>query len=294
MGDSGQSVPGASLCLPPSPVKRALRTPLARDACDCHFHVFAPEDQFPLVSARGYTPHPCSYETYRAAATGLGIERAVLVQPSVYGYDNALLVETLRSDRARLRGIAVIAPNTSIAQLTELHEAGVRGLRINLCQPGLSSLTDIGVLGPKIAKLGWHFQLHLDISQVAGLESIVRNSAVPIVIDHFGMISSRATPSALESLGRLLATRRCWFKLTAPYRCGTERPPYPEVTPLARSLIEHHSDRLVWGTDWPHPGLHSHMPDDTDLADLLDDWGADTHAREQILVHNPNTLYWHC
>lgn len=283
----------APLCLPPLPVERSPRTALSRDACDCHFHVFAPDHQFRLASSRGYTPPPSSYEIYRTAAARLGIERSVLVQPSVYGYDNTLLLETLRSDRSRLRGVAVVAPSTSDTLLSELHEAGVRGLRINLCQPGMSSLTDIGVLGARITRLGWHFQLHLDISQVADLESLVRNSPVPVVIDHFGMISSRAAPRALESLEQLLATRRCWLKLTAPYRCSIERAPYADVTPLARSLIEHHSDRLVWGTDWPHPGLYSHMPDDTDLADLLDEWGADRHAREQILVRNPNTLYWH-
>jgi 2-pyrone-4,6-dicarboxylate lactonase len=282
----------APSCLPPLPTTRAPLARLPADACDCHFHVFGSENTFSFVDLRSYTPPPCAYSAYRAIADALGIRRGVVVQPSVYGTDNRLLLETLASDRAQLRGVAVVAAQVADHTLADFHDAGVRGLRINLCQPGPNSLADIGVLGRRVADMGWHIQLHVDLGRTDSIEAIVRSSPVPIVIDHFGMILSRAAPSVIASLDRALSTRRCWVKLSAPYRCVDDIAPCTNFLPFVQSLIEHHGERLLWGTDWPHPGLFAHMPDDADLVDLLADWCEDARVREQILVSNPRSLYW--
>lgn len=225
-------------------------------------------------------------------ADAFGISRSVIVQPSVYGTDNRLLLETLAADRMRLRGVAVLAADVSDRTLSQFHDAGVRGLRINLCQPGPNTLNDIATLGPRIAPLGWHIQLHADLSRMDDIESLVRTSLAPIVIDHFGMLSSRSATAVIASLDRALSTGHCWLKLSAPYRCTDDIAPYKHFRPFAQSLIEHHGERLLWGSDWPHPGLFAEMPDDADLVDVLADWCADARTREQILISNPRSLYW--
>jgi 2-pyrone-4,6-dicarboxylate lactonase len=286
---SSAQAPG---CLPPAPLSRTPRALFPEDACDCHFHVFAEAQRFPFARVRSYTPPPCDYSAYRSVADALGLHRGVIVQPSVYGTDNRLLVETLRSHPDRLRAVAVLDASAADSEIAELHEAGVRGLRINLCQPGPSSLSDIAALGPRIAGHGWHIQLHVDLNRIDDIVALVRASPVPLVLDHFGMLSNHSASAVIASLARALDTGRCWVKLSAPYRCGEARAPYVNLRQFARSLINDHGERALWGSDWPHTGLFSSMPDDADLAELFTNWCADAQAWEQILVSNPHTLYW--
>ena len=276
------------------PATGAPGTRFPAGATDCHAHVFGPQDRFPYVANAAYIPPDAVTADYVGMLNNNGCGRGVLVQPSVYGTDNSCMVDALRSGLHALRGIAVVEAGISDGELEDLHAAGVRGVRINLASEteGLT-LADGERLAPRLKELGWHLQFYLDLPKMPEAEARLSQLAINIVIDHFARCPAQDGVDAppFQALRRLVQRDNCWAKIMGPYFISTNAPRYPEVTPLARALVAAAPDRIVWGTDWPHPGARALMPQDHVLADLLVEWVPDEAQRRRVLVDNPQRLY---
>ena len=286
--------PAAPLCLPPRPVgpPPAVR-PLPPGTCDTHMHVFGPAERYPLAAGRNYTPQPVGLDDYLPVMETLGIDRAVLVQPSVYGTDNSALLEALARMPERLRAVVVVPPDVPDTELVALHEAGVRGIRVNRRNPGGLALEDIGTLARRIAPLGWHIQLQIELARGPDLASLARHCPVPLVIDHFGLLDPRwpVAPGPFADLLRLMEGGAFWLKLSAPYRISAAGCPYADLMPFVSALTTHRPDRLLWASDWPHSEMWSDIPDDIELAGALGLPQLPAAVRRQILIDNPASLY---
>ena len=279
----------------PPPVARA-RKPKIRfpaGACDCHAHIFS--SRFTVLPGSHFVPPECPLDDYLRMLRTIGCERAVLVQPSVYGTDNTAISEALQSGRFELRGVAVVAPDPAQRELERLHALGYRGIRINTASgtPGLK-LADAQRLAARISPLGWHLQFYADLRAMPELEQVLAGLPVNVVIDHFARIRAAEglNAPAFQALLRLLRQEHCWAKLMGPYFISDAFPRYPDIAPFARAMIEAAPDRVLWGTDWPHPSAREKMPDEGDLADLLLEWAPDEAQRRKMLVDNPSRLYF--
>lgn len=259
-------------------------------ACDCHVHIFGPAARYPLDAARKYTPTPATLEDYLAVAAALGTGRVVLVQPSVYGTDNSCQRDALRELGDRARGVAVIDEGTTDAEILELDAAGFVGARLNLTRA--ANLDSLEALARRATERGWHLQLHLPGAALAEIADRLLQLPTEFVIDHFGRIDPRGglRQPAFLALARLVDSGRCWVKLSAPYRIDLDGPPWRQVAPFARELVRRNPERMVWGTDWPHPDVAA-VPPDPALLDVLEDWVPQDGARQRILVDNPAKLY---
>jgi 2-pyrone-4,6-dicarboxylate lactonase len=280
----------------PPPVDRTLAPAFAlpAGACDAHAHVFGPPERARLHPDAHFRPHPCPLERYVRMLRVLGIQRAVLVQPSVYGTDHSVLSEALASGDFALRGVAVVPPDIDDGALETMHRAGYRGIRVNTASatPGLT-LQHVHALAKRIRPLGWHLQFFVDLQRQPELEDVLASLKVPVVIDHFGKVPAReglASPGA-QALLRLLRHDHCWAKLMGPYFVSTDLPAHRDVDALAQAMVQIAPDRLVWGSDWPHPSARSQMPNDGDLMNMLARWVPDSDVRQRVLVHNPARLY---
>ncbi len=262
-------------------------------ACDCHAHIFGPATRFGFAEGRSYTPPDASREEYLAMLATLGIDRMVIVQPSVYGFDNTCTTEAVEAfGTNRARSIVMIQPGISDAELRRLHDTGARGVRFITVSPGGGSLDQLHDVARRIAPFGWHIQMYVPSQTWHELASIVQDLPVPVVMDHMAGITANEGESdaGFSAVLRLLDTGRFWVKLSG-YRASVAGHPYNDVAPLARRLASSVPDRCVWGTDWPHPNMHEHMPDDGALLDLLAAWVPEEAARYRILVDNPARLY---
>jgi 2-pyrone-4,6-dicarboxylate lactonase len=270
---------------------RAPRLRLPAGACDCHVHILGPEGRYPYVGERRYTPPDATMEDYLATARRLGITRAVLVQPSVYGSDNRAILDALREQKMPLRGIAVVDDDADDRTLEEMSAVGVRGLRL---RPGRGSVAEqITRAAQRIAPLGWHAQLRIGAKDYVSLERTLERFPIDFVIDHIGQVpvDEGIQGSAFSAIRRIARNPRCWVKLSAPMRMSAQGFPYADVDSFVRALMETGTDRLLWATDWPHTNLKQPAPDDADLVDLIERWMPDAALRQQILVDNPARLY---
>jgi len=259
-------------------------------ACDCHIHVFGPYARYPLDAARKYTPAEARLEDYRRVMASLGTARVVLVQPSVYGVDNSCQRDAIAALGDRARGVAVIDERASAKELGELSAAGFVGIRLNIMRA--ENFDSLEGLARRTAEFGWHLQLHVpgwSLPEIAG-----RLLALPteFVIDHLGRVDPDAGlgQPAFQALLQLVDSGRCWVKLSAPYRMDLDGAPYRKAAPFARELVRRNPERMVWGTDWPHPDV-AEVPEDQGLLDVLLDWAPDEAVRNRILVDNPAKLY---
>jgi len=289
---------GAPACAPPDFKPRKPKFQFPHKACDCHAHVLGPAARFPYSPARIYTPPDCLPSAYRHTLDTLGVERAVLIQPSAYGTDNAAMLDAMKSDPARLRGVAVVAEDVSDRELNALNDAGVRGVRVNIVdvkdrKPGTLPLEMLTRLAQRIRPLGWHMEFLMHVDEFPDLDRLVGDFPVDIVLGHLGYMRTDKGIDApgFQALLRLVKSGKCWVKLTGPMRISTAALPYADVTPYARALTDANSRRIVWGTDWPHVIIKGAMPNDGDLADLLPEWIPDAGTRELVLVKNPARLY---
>ena len=289
----------APLCAAPDRAPRLPRIPFPRLACDCHAHIFGPAAQFPYAGERIYTPPDCTWPDYRHLLDTLGVDRAVLVQPSVYGTDNAAMLSTLKAAGPGMRAVAVVDPEISGHALESLHQAGVRGLRFNLVDRhdarNVVPTDLLGRVAQRIAPLGWHLELLINLDEAGAFMPALDGLAVPVVLGHLGYPRGGAAQwlghAAFGDLRRLLDGGRCWIKLTGPYRISGNELPYDDVDDVARALIAAAPGRMLWGTDWPHAMMKKRMPNDADLCDLLERWAPDAAVRTRILVDNPAELY---
>jgi predicted TIM-barrel fold metal-dependent hydrolase len=281
-------------CAPPQRMPRAPRARLPACACDCHFHVFGDRDRYPLDPRRNYTPHVATLADHRAMMASCGIERAVLVQPSVYGTDNTCLLDALHDaaeEGAAYRGIVVPDVAASDDELLAMDALGVRGIRLNVVNPQMLAVDDAVALCARMRSRDWHLQVHLMLAGdgATTLAQLADRVDVPIVVDHFGR------PAAGAALPRLLldlvASGRVWVKLSAAYRIAA-RPgaAQADIRPLVDSLVAANPARLLWGSDWPHTELKA-TPHDADLVDLLVATLPDAATLRRVCVDNPASLY---
>lgn len=283
----------STTCLPPRPTARPVSFAVPAGAWDCHIHAIGDPARFPLAANRSYTPALVPIEDYVALMDRLGIARAVLVQPSIYGTDNRAMMDALARHPDRFRGVAVVDATVTDDALDELHAHGVRGVRANLLNRGGISLADAIALAPRLAQRGWHLQLQIDVSSFDAFDALER-LPLEVVVDHLGYmpIGKGADEPGFRRLLALVEAGRCYVKLSGPYRfTAWAREGYGAVAPLARALAAANADRLVWGSDWPHTDLRSDMPDDGELLSLLGEWIPDAALRRRVLVDNPGHLY---
>ncbi|HEY8872684.1 MAG TPA: ROK family protein [Stellaceae bacterium] len=292
----------------PSQPKTAVSFAVPAGACDCHVHVFGRAARFPFAERRGYTPPPASAAQLLALQEALHLSRVVIVQPSVYGSDNSCTLDGMRRLGPRARGVAVIDEATSNAALEAMHRAGIRGVRVNLATAGESdpaqARRNLAAAVARVAPLGWHVQVYTELSVIAVLKDEVARLGVPIVFDHFG--GAEATGGTgqrgFAALLALIKAGHAYVKVSAAYRSSDKAPAYDDVAPLAEALIAANPDRILWGTDWPHP--HAAAPgaapgaiapsydiDDGLALNQLRLWAPNAAIRRKILVGNPARLY---
>jgi 2-pyrone-4,6-dicarboxylate lactonase len=289
----------APVCAGPDPNPRKPRLTLPPRACDTHAHIMGPKARYAYSPARIYTPPDCLLPDYLKMLATLGVERAVLVQPSVYGTDNTVMLEAIQAAGNRFRGVAVVAEDIADSGLKRLDAAGVRGVRVNIVdvkdrKAGTLPMDALKALARRVAPLGWHMEFLMHADEFPDLDRAFAGFPVAIVLGHLGyMTTDKGLANAgFQALLRLMKAGRAWVKLTGPSRITTTGGlPYADVAPYARALIEANPERVLWGTDWPHVIIRTPMPNDGDLVDLLSDWIPDARAREQVLVRNPARLY---
>jgi predicted TIM-barrel fold metal-dependent hydrolase len=286
-------------CLPPREVSRPKR-PLPPDACDTHAHVFGPGDRFPYADDRSYTPPDAPLEKYLAMLDAIGFARGVLVQGSAHGRDNSAMLDGLKRQPERLRGVAVADADISPATLREWNAAGVRGLRFNhffrdgqLHYRGGVPLTVAATLAPVMAELGWHLQLWIDVKDLPQAIPQLKSFGLPAVIDHMGRTDARegTATEGFQSLLRAVGDGWCWAKLSGAHRLSQNAPDYPDARPFHEALVKANPEALVWGGDWPHPRVEGEMPDAGHLLELFQLWTPDPAMQQRILVTNPAKLY---
>jgi len=283
----------AALCPGPDPKPHGpTRFRLPAGAVDTHAHVIGLPPDWPLVPNRSYTPPEATPDAYLAMLDATGMAYGVLVQVSVHGTDNRLMMQTLRANPRRLRGVAVVALGRPDSEYRALKEAGVTGLRVNVLFGGGVSMDDLESYGDLCRDYGWHLQFLLDARELPQLAPRFARLPVPFVVDHMGHFPA-AEGVRLPGFQTLLGMVRdgAWVKLSGAYRLSDAAPAYADTTPLARALVEAAPDRCVWGSDWPHVANWGAMPNVGDLLDLLADWVPDETARHRVLVENPARLY---
>ena len=256
---------------------------------DCHAHVIEDRVRYPLSPDRSYDPPAAPLHSYIEMLDRRGLERGVLVQPSVYGFDNRCLLDALDRAQGRLIGIAVPAPDSSPDQLQAMHRRGVRGVRCNLLNPGgLDTATVIG-WQPVLRELGWHVELHIATLGISGLRAYLERFDVPVVVDHMG----RPRPGRVDPFFPLVDLVRdgaCFVKLSAPYRLSDAAPPWHDVAPLARALLAANPAACLWATDWPHTDSPLPVHED-DVFEALDDWCPQPGTREILLTQGAKILF---
>lgn len=288
---------GAPPCAPPDPNPRKPRLVLPPLACDSHAHILGPASRYAYSPARTYTPPDALLPDYEHLLKTLGVARAVLVQPSVYGSDNSAMLDAMKAAGNRFRGVAVVNEDISEAELRKLHDAGVRGVRFNIVDVKGGKLGTLPLDAPKrlaqrVRPFGWHVEFLMHVDEFPDLKHAFTDFPVDIVLGHLGYmrIDKGLDAPGFQALLRLVSSGRCWVKLTGPYRISTTALPYPDITPFAHALMKANAERILWGSDWPHVTTKV-MPNDGDLCDLLSDWIPDPGLREQVLVKNPAKLY---
>ncbi|NBH09988.1 amidohydrolase family protein [Amycolatopsis sp. SID8362] len=273
-------------------------------AVDAHCHVFGPQAEFPFAPERKYTPCDASKDQLFALRDHLGVSRNVVVQATCHGADNSAMLDAVRAAGGRARGVATVRPDIGDAELRELDAAGVRGVRFNFVKRLVDAAPteDLAAIAKKIAPLGWHVVLYFEAADLPELEGFFRTLPVPLVIDHMGRPDVTKPVSGPE-FGRFLdfaGRDDVWVKVSCPERLTVTGPPaldgerhaYTDVVPFARRVVAEFPDRVLWGTDWPHPNLKSHMPDDGLLVDHVPLIAETAQAQRKLLVDNPMRLYW--
>ncbi len=279
----------------PNPKKPDVALP--GGSCDSHCHVFGPAARFPFASTSTYEPVDAGCDTLLARHRFLGIDRAVIVQASCHGTNNDAMIDAIKTAGDNYRGVAVVDKDISPEELELMHEAGVRGVRFNFVKRLGSArpLDHYRQILSKIAPLGWHVIVYFDAEDLVALEPFFKSIQVPVVVDHMGRVpvEEGINSKAFELLHNLLTqSDKYWVKVSCPERLSKTGPPYSDVDDIAKALIDSVTDRVLWGTDWPHPNMKSHMPDDGQLVDRIMHIANTEELRQKILIDNPTRLYW--
>lgn len=266
-------------------------------AVDAHCHVFGPADAFPFAPERKYTPGDAGKEMLFALRDHLGLSRNVIVQASCHGKDNSAMIDALRAADGRARGVAVVAHDVGDDELDQMHAAGVRGVRFNFVKR-LVDATPREVFmatADRVQRLGWHIVVYFEAPDLADLTPFLKQLPGIVVVDHMGRpdVTQPVDGPGFQAFANLMADMpNLWTKVSCPERLTVAGPPYDDVVPFQRHLVEHFSDRVLWGTDWPHPNMKSHRPDDGLLVDTIARIAPTAALQQALLVDNPMRLYW--
>ena len=290
----------APLCVGPDPQPRKPSFALPPGATDTHFHIFGPMAQYGFSEKRIYTPPDALLADWQHLANTLGVERGVIVQPSVYGTDNSVTLSNLKAMNGKWRAVVVVEDSITDKEIEAMHALGVRGIRFNVVDvasaKGVLPMHLVHGMAKRIAPLGWHVQFLMHVDDYPDLEKMFDGFPTDIVVDHFGYMQASKGPkdANFQAFLRLMKGGRTWCKFTGAYRISgisSHNMPYPDVTPLAHAIIDANPNRVVWGTDWPHPKHEGAMPNDGEMCNRLLDWMPDAAIRDRVLAHNPAKLY---
>jgi 2-pyrone-4,6-dicarboxylate lactonase len=279
----------------PNPSKPRFKVPAG--AVDAHCHVFGPASRFPYAPERKYTPVDAPKEKLFQLRDHLGFDKNVIVQASCHGKDNAALIDALVNSNGKARGIAVIGEDISDRELKEMNAAGVKGVRFNFVKR-LVDFTPRDVLeriAARIAPLGWHIVVYFEMPDLPELESFFSSLPTAVVVDHMGRPDVKKGldhPEFKRYLDLLDKHTNIWSKVSCPERLTVAGAPYDDVVPFARTLVERYPDRVLWGTDWPHPNMPVEAPDDGVLVDVIPKIAPTPALQRALLVDNPMRLYW--
>ncbi len=280
----------------PKPSKPGYTPPPG--AVDAHCHVFGPGDRFPYAPERKYTPCDAPREKLWALRDHLGFARNVIVQATCHGADNRALVDALENSGGLARGVGSVKPDITDEELEALHEAGVRGVRFNFVKRLVDSLPrePLKTIARRIEPLGWHIVIYFEAPELPEFYDFFTSLPTQVVVDHMGRpdVSLPADGPEFELFVKLMEEHEnFWVKVTCPERLSESGPPdYDDVAPFGRRLVESFPDRVLWGTDWPHPNMKTHMPDDGRLVDFIPRIAPTEALRKKLLVDNPMRLYW--
>lgn len=280
----------------PNPSKPCFQLPAG--AVDAHCHVFGPETKFPYAPERKYTPEDAPQEKLFELRSFLGFSRSVIVQATCHGADNRAMLDAIARSHGTARGIATVKREVTDAELQALHEAGIRGLRFNFVRRLVDVLPqeELLELACRITPLGWHLIIYCESEDLPGLESFLKKLPCIVAFDHMARpdIAQGINGQNFKFFLKMLEeNENFWCKVTCPERLSLQGPPeYEDVVPFARTIVERFSDRVMSGTDWPHPNMTTHSPDDGKLVDFIGKIARTETLQRQLLIHNPMRLYW--
>jgi predicted TIM-barrel fold metal-dependent hydrolase len=282
-------------CKAPDPDTRTPGYRPPPGACDAHCHIFGPGDVYPYAADRSYTPPDAPLSRFKELQRTLGLSRAVLVNASCHGSDNTVIVDAIAQSGGKYRGVANSDDSFTEKDFEKLHLAGFRGVRFNFVKH-LGGMPDMGEFHRTLARIrpfGWHIDLHFDAGDLIEHDALLKSLPVPFIIDHMGRVPTK-NGLGQEPFKLLLNLARgndkCWIKISGSERISNG-PPFTDAVPFAQALIAAAPDRILWGTDWPHPNIAKHMPNDGDLVDLIPLMMPDAALQKRILVDNPHRLY---
>lgn len=279
----------------PNPSKPTFVVPAG--AVDAHCHVFGPAAEFPFAPERKYTPCDASKQQLFDLRDHLGLSRNVIVQATCHGKNNDAMIDALRAAGDLTRGVAMVEPDITEDELRELDEAGVRGVRFNF----LKRLVDVTPreafmeIAERVVKIGWHCVVYFESQDLEDLQPFLTSLPGTIVVDHMGrpdVTKPRDDPHFTRFMDLMSVHTNFWVKVSCPERLSVDGPPYNDVVPFARTLVDNFTDRVLWGTDWPHPNMKSHVPDEGHLIDIIPRIANNPEKQQALLVDNPMRLYW--
>lgn len=279
----------------PNPAKPKFRPP--HGAVDAHCHVFGPGDVFPYSPKRKYTPADAPKEQLFALRDMLGFDRNVIVQASCHGTDNRAMIDALDTAGEKARGIAVVDTDISLDELKMMDHAGVRGVRFNFLKRLVDSTPRENYVrvAEKVVKLGWHVVIYFEAPELEELAPFITSLPVVVVVDHMGRpdVDLGTDHSQWLRFLRLMDEHEnIWVKVSGPERLSKLGPPYDDVVAFGKTLVERYPERVLWGTDWPHPNMETHVPDDGMLVDFIPRIATSQDLQQKLLVENPMRLYW--
>jgi predicted TIM-barrel fold metal-dependent hydrolase len=283
----------SAVCPPAREVTSKPKLIAPKGTCDCHFHIIGDPAQYPFSPNRSYTPTKADEAAYLRMADTLGIERVVIVQPSVYSFDNRATIDAVKNfGKDRARAVVLLGSDVGNAELKRMDEAGVRAVRFITFAAGGAPLDQLKTVANRIAPLGWHMQMYVRPGHLLELAPVLKDLPIQFVFDHLGaiMADKNENDPALKVILGLLDANKAWVKVTA-YRSSVAGYPYRDANWITQTYVKHAPERCIWGSDWPHPQMHQHMPDDGELIDLLLESVPDTATRNRILADNPAKLY---
>lgn len=285
----------AQIQVPNSSGTAVAKVKAPANACDCHMHIYDPA-RFPMPPSQRVAPSNATVAQYRLLQQRTGTTRVVVVQPRNYAIDNRVTLDAIKQLAPHARGVAVLHPTVTDAELKSLNESGIRGIRFSLGDPATAAVTPdmVEPLARRIADLGWHVQFNVLGEQIVAMADVLRRLPTPMVFDHLANPGPSGVDHPSHAIVRSLIDRgRTWVKLSGAYSNSRVGPPYPDATRIAQAFAKAAPERMVWGSDWPHPGVvpMADKPDDALLFDLLAVWVPDEAMRNRILVQNPEALY---